>query len=102
MKDTSVIPYGGYCYTRHDVEGPIEKPTAVEEALFKIIPGYRGLSEITPCPFWSAEPSGRAHCSFLGIDSEPYPDDPFIKGGLIWDQVKECGVNPWRPDGPKE
>lgn len=72
-KDTSVIPTRDYCY---DATGK-------------------------PCPYWSCEytyeesdymkmrPHRNGKCSFLEI-----ADDDDVDGiGLLFDQVKECGIN---------
>lgn len=79
-KDTSCIPEGDYCYT------------------------YSKDGNHKVCPYWSlVKPGcpGVGHCSFLGMsDEDPsldFIDDKTgerIGGGLLWDQVKECGINP--------
>lgn len=67
------IPHGNYCYV------PI---------------GWQGCKyKISPCPYWSKDPSKpeqqNGYCSYLG-----YGDWHEDKGfGLLWDQVKECGIN---------
>ena len=64
--DTSVIPLGIYCYTYIK-------------------------DEYQCCPFWSTRPEyGEQHsgyCSLLEIGDWQVPM------GLLWDQVKECGIN---------
>jgi hypothetical protein len=69
-KDTSVIPIGSYCYTPIEVEGDHYK--------------------IKICPYWSRdnekEEQMNGCCSFLGISDHE-------NGTLLWDQIKECGVN---------
>jgi len=64
MKD---IPKGPYCYTM--IEGVY-----------------------TPCPHWSMREDKphqeNGYCSFLG-EGDWEDDGP----SLLWDQVKECGVN---------
>ena len=43
------------------------------------------------CPFWCREPTQQpqedGYCSYLG------KGDWQLSCGLLWDQVKECGVN---------
>ena len=67
-QDTSVIPKGNYCYSR----------------------GENG--EYIPCPYWSLNKHERyqdnGYCSYLGIGDWESPC-----GGLIWDQMKSCGIN---------
>lgn len=63
VKDQSVIPAGIYCYDQN------------------------GL-----CPYWSSRADKHhqenGYCSFLEVG------DWEVKGcSLLWDQVKECGVN---------
>lgn len=93
-KDKSKIPEGPYCYT-------------YEEEKFKI------------CPYWDtvegAPEQANGYCHFLEksdidigretkedpevvitqgedvIDKNEVPD--FIFNGLLWDHVKECGIN---------
>lgn len=59
----SLIPPGPYCYTR----GP-----------FKI------------CPFWDSieqfPKQGNGYCHFMRCGDD-------VRGGLLWDQCKECGIN---------
>lgn len=87
-KSTDIIPKGPYCYT------PIEAPHAGNGWKFKI----------KPCPYWQrynqqlhgdlpeefqgAEQFQGAFCSFLEIGD-------WSENGtmLLWDQVKECGIN---------
>jgi len=63
------------------------------------------------CPYWSLDPEGEeqanGYCSFLEMgdkgmhigsawlcDCKPVTDVPdFISNGLLWDMVKECGIN---------
>lgn len=92
VKDTSVIPEGDVCYT------PI---------------GWEGNRYLTiPCPYREFTNYGAVRCNYLEVDSidpTPHGREDFIKaveyfgsedavweadnGGLIWDGVKECGVN---------
>jgi hypothetical protein len=71
MTDTSKIPDGSYCYS-------------------VIGHGKNDRIKINPCPYWSRrhdkpnQVSG--YCSYLGVGDWELP------GGLLWDQVKECGV----------
>jgi hypothetical protein len=77
-KDTSVIPVGSHCY-----EGDCSKrcpywseirPTKCDEAP----PGKR-RGQCHP---------GLAHCAYLGKT-----DEDIGSASLLWDQIKECGVN---------
>jgi hypothetical protein len=63
--NTDVIPEGMYCYT-----------------------GVNG--KIKVCPYWGLrgeETQNNGYCSFLGRG------DSDVDFGLLWDQVKECGIN---------
>ena len=75
QKDTSVIPSGMYC--------------------------YRGT---VVCPYWSLREEypeqGNGYCAYLGrgdweveIPEDYPPNFPISPLSLLWDQVKECGVN---------
>jgi len=70
-KDTSIIPYGIYCYTS----------VGWEDGVYKVI----------PCPYWSRRTDKpeqeNGYCSYLGVG------DWDLHIGLLWDQVKECGIN---------
>lgn len=74
-KDESVIPEGQYCYTRLGSDA-------------SIITGFK----IKPCPYWSSRADKpeqeNGHCSFLG-----YGDWESETLSLLWDSVKECGLN---------
>jgi hypothetical protein len=67
-KDKSLIPLGLYCYT------------------------HIGPGKYEPCPYWSIrkdKPSQEnGYCEFLNIG-----DWMEEGGGLLWDSVKECGIN---------
>lgn len=95
MKDTSVIPKGPYCYT------------------------FKENDEYYVCPYYDKVKDGEeqadGYCHFLEksdvdlgkeafesvnvnikengveVNKEDVPD--FIFTGLLWDQVKECGIN---------
>lgn len=74
--DPSVIPPGGYCYSI------TEAPSAAN--------GFR--LKTRTCPYWSSdlqrdEQEG-GYCSYLKRGDWEGPGL-----GLLWDQVKECGVN---------
>ena len=72
MITSTNIPEGPYCYTSLGVEmtdrGPVIK--------------------IKKCPYWEYVGPQRARCNFLKVD-----DDDEDACGLLWDQVKECGIN---------
>ena len=91
--DKSLIPNGMYCYT------PIQTPEA-KEAWEK-----HGIYRVSPCPYWEHYdvnihgplPAGLAeyqnsyngaYCKFLKA-GDWEPDGTM----LLWDQVKECGIN---------
>ncbi len=75
QRDPSVVPRGFYCY------------------------------ETTPrgrlvCPYWQSysylPPQANGHCWFLGKgDIELQAEG---RHSLLWDEVKECGINPHVPD----
>lgn len=77
--DESVIPHGYYCYTMES------KDPMADLAKF-------GRIKTKVCPYWSRNPDKHlqesGHCKYLGCG------DWEAKGPwLLWDQVKECGVN---------
>jgi len=72
MKNKSVIPHGMYCYTRM---------------------GYKnGVYKIKPCPYWDkveGKPKqGDGYCHYL--ETGDWEEGNL---SLLWDQVKECGIN---------
>jgi len=76
-KSTKLIPHGDYCYTPVKVvmskkRGPVQK--------------------VRPCPYWSirdGKPSQmNGYCSYLNEG-----DWHKKSQGLLWDQVKSCGIN---------
>lgn len=75
-KDTSVIPKGIYCYTIKNVEMTENGPIVHKNR----------------CPYWSLNPNKESqdngYCSFLNVGDWESPT-----GGLLWDMVKECGIN---------
>jgi hypothetical protein len=84
-KDTSVIPYGYECYT---FTGKTKKQflyTFGQEIEFP---------ETKRCPYWHAHPpnipDGDAYCEYLDSIGEYDPEDCYA---MLWDQLKECGVN---------
>jgi len=81
----SKIPHGDYCYEHtgrtvmaHHVIGEGGK-------LVKVAP--YPVPERRPCTFWSLRGDGQGSCGYLK------KSDDDLGGGLLWDQVKECGVN---------
>lgn len=68
-----LIPYGLYCYE-------IESYDYENHRL-----------KIKPCPYWSKDPNkpeqDNGYCSYLQMG------DWDMSLGMLWDQVKECGVN---------
>ena len=71
--DVSVIPMGIYCH------GKIEEHDA-------------GQLLAKPCPYWSIDESKPAqnngYCKYLKLGDWELNGFP-----LLWDQVKECGIN---------
>jgi hypothetical protein len=61
----SLIPDGAYCYTHVD-------------------------GVFTLCPFWDSieqfPKQGNGYCHFMRCGDD-------IRGGFLWDQCKECGIN---------
>lgn len=76
-KDESIIPRGHYCYTS-DEEKNANKDKDDHAFYTKA------------CPYWSTIRNGEeqsdGYCSFLEMG-----DDEIA--GLLWDQIKECGIN---------
>lgn len=76
----TLVPAGDYCYT------PMPAPSPDS--------GFR--MKVKPCPFWSKPAAMVAaygeqmsgYCSYLR-QGDWMPDGTF----MLWDQVKECGVN---------
>ncbi len=82
----AVVPVGPYCYA------PAETRYA-EDGM--------PILGITPCPYWKARgdwrEKGYGYCRLLKAgDSSPGRDRTGrpIRTMLLWDQVKECGINP--------
>lgn len=69
-KDEPVIPKGSYCYTWA---------------------GKPQDGKINPCPYWSSiinlPKQENGYCSFME------KSDRDLGCGLLWDMVKECGIN---------
>lgn len=67
------IPYGPYCYTTLGINGDYSL-------------------RISTCPYWSIregrEEQENGYCKLLGLGD-------WMEHGtsLLWDQVKECGIN---------
>ena len=72
------IPKGYYCYTSITTD---QQPS-------NTLLGRR----CTPCPYWgmdsSKERQNNGFCTFL--NTRDWDD---TSGGLLWDQVKDCGIN---------
>jgi hypothetical protein len=64
----SEIPEGSYCY----------KTVSIDKF---------GNMKIKSCPYWEKTKCG-ARCNLLNVTSEDYSSK-----SLIWDSVKECGIN---------
>lgn len=105
-KDESLIPPGPYCYVP-DIEKNANRKAG-------------GPYYTKTCPYWGYikdEGVDICHCSFLNESSIPNgtSDEDYEKlkkkyggidevwnsltGDLLWDQVKECGINDnWEED----
>ena len=81
-QDMSVIPKGLYCHGPLVQEG--KKPNG--------LPIFKAPKM---CPYWSSDKNlpnqGNGCCSFLGVKDGDTVNDK--KVWLLWDQVKECGIN---------
>lgn len=76
-----VIPRGEYCYT-YTGRVKICNKVIDGEGEYKKVAPY-ALPETRTCPFWVGRiAEGRAFCTYLGTGE-----------GMIFDQIKECGVN---------
>lgn len=84
-KDTSVIPSGPYCYGI--VENTLVK---TDEGIPYIDSG--GFIKTNPCPYWSINArkpyQSNGYCNFL--EEGDWQHGGF---GILWDQVKCCGIN---------
>lgn len=83
---TKKIPRGPYCYS-HTGRVVISNVYIGWDGE-RHTGGHYFKPEIAPCPFWEGRDNGNAYCAYLKESSE-YGDF----GNLLWDQVKECGVN---------
>lgn len=74
--DVSLIPPGMYCYSRERGSDPA--------------PGF--AHRVTPCPYWGRDADKRSqeegYCAHLKAGD--WEEDGTF---LLWDMVKECGVN---------
>jgi hypothetical protein len=74
--DLSRIPPGMYCYSREVGSDPDPD----------------GVRRVTPCPYWGSHPDKvtqqNGYCAHLKAGD--WEDDGTF---LLWDMVKECGVN---------
>lgn len=72
LGDLGVIPEGMYCYSR---------ATSTDDPILNVV----------PCPYWGSDPEKRTqqngYCAHLKAGD--WEDGTF----LLWDLVKECGVN---------
>ena len=87
------IPEGHYCYKIVSIEyGPKTEESAQLAELLGIEDPGSEISRVTEvCPHWGCDPEHPPHengfCRLLNINDWTTP------GGLLWDQVKECGIN---------
>lgn len=82
-KDISQIPHGPYCYEIVEWSEKI----SLENGKF-----YCRPLKYKVCPYWELREDkpeqDNGYCRYLGIGD--WEDDGF---GLLWDQVKACGIN---------
>lgn len=71
-ESTTCIPYGIYCY--------------------ELISVSKERVKTNVCPYWHRDPTKpeqmNGYCSYMDISD--WEGDGF---GLLWDMVKECGIN---------
>lgn len=89
-KDLALIPEGDYCYRLTGETVLREHVRGEDGRLLKVTP--YPVPERKVCPYWGVDKRRPAqengYCRFLGKgDWELGPIS------LLWDQVKECGVN---------
>lgn len=100
-KDTTVIPQGHYCYVA-DVEKNANKEKNDSSYYIKTCPYWGYIKDagvdICQCSFINERsiPNGTSDEDYEKLKSK-YGNDEKVwrefEGGLIWDQVKECGEN---------
>lgn len=84
QRDDSVIPVGSYCYKITSA-----LPPEVEGGLPRLLV-YR-------CPYWAAFPVGDGTDAVYGYCALNQAGDWQKEiGGLLFDQVKNCGVKEYR------
>lgn len=77
-KDISIIPEGPYCYEH---TGKMVTKDFVWDGDKKVKVSPYQFPEMKPCPYFSNK-NGEAYCTLLESSE-----------GLLFDQVKECGIN---------
>lgn len=86
-----LIPMGDYCYSYTGKMLINDKVIGHDGEIVRSM-NYYAIPETKKCPFWNKLPDDGAYCSFLehtsGVDGNE--DSGF---DLLWDQIKECGVN---------
>ncbi len=99
-KAQEVVPVGHTCYS---LTGNTTMRTHIigADGLPQTVEPY-GVPELKPCPYWKRRGDWRdqadGYCRLLKRgDSSP----PELATMLLWDQVKECDVNP-APEEPGE
>lgn len=83
--DKEKIPRGDYCYEHTGGTVMVDHVVGENGKLVETLP--YSVPERRPCPFWSLRADGRGYCAYLK------KSDDDLGGGLLWDQVKECGEN---------
>ena len=88
------IPKGYYCYSNLTVgykpadEIHVKLSEIFGEPTSSVMPVFH----TTNCPYWGSDPNQESQnsgfCTFL--NTRDWDDS---SGGLLWDQVKDCGIN---------
>ena len=82
-----LIPEGMYCYNttnRVKIQNKV-----IDSDGNRVSAPYYFAPENIVCPFWKPMDNGDVYCSHMDETSER---EDFMN--LVWDQVKECNINP--------
>lgn len=98
MNQHPEIPLGHYCYTIESIEyGEKDEKSAQMANLFGIEDKGTVRIKTKPCPYWGRDLSkgedgyGNGFCTLTGKKD-------WVDETLLWDQVKECGINEGEAD----
>jgi hypothetical protein len=85
------IPNGHYCYFIESIEyGPKDPAVTKLNEIFGAEDKGVPIMKTRPCPHWGVDKSrgehGNGFCRLLGIND-------WTANTLLWDQIKECGIN---------